>query len=159
MRKRNHAYRRRSLLADPLALLRPAAAEKSTPVMLMFAEALDAVARGDAPNETDWRRLADAVNSIETLCLHMGKLVAAEVMPTVTAAIAALVDAAHRFRDGRRMGVDGCGLQALRDVIDIYGQCLESLTEREMALAQQITQQRMTTLMAADNTNGSIVSL
>jgi hypothetical protein len=41
------------------------------------------------------------------------------------------------------MRLDSAGLEALRDVVDIYGQCLSQLTEREMALAQQVTQRRV----------------
>lgn len=159
MRKRNHRRQPRAVMTDPLALLRPAPREKAQPVMLIFAAALDNLARGERPDEVDWRRLADAINSVETLAMHMGKLVPAEVMPTVCAAIAAMVDAVKRFKAGQVMRVDGAGLQALRDVVDIYGQCLDELTEREMSVAQQLTQDRVNALLHSDTPGDEVISL
>ena len=89
----------------------------------------------------------DAVNTVETLAVTIGKLVPGEVMPTVNAAIAGMVAASERFKGGRGMRVDGPGLQALRDVLGIYAHCLETLTGREMAVACAETSRRVQALM------------
>lgn len=148
MRKRS-AYRPKRVISDPLTLLRPADPEASARVMARFYTALDAMARAQHPGEAEWRDLSDAINTVETLALHQHKLVPAEVMPTVSAAIVAMVEAARRHHAGLRMGVSGTGLQALRDVVNIYDQCLQGLTGREMALAQAETQRRVNVILHA----------
>lgn len=152
-------YRPKPIMADPLSLLRPAPKAERDRVMLAFLTALEAMARGDHPGEEEWRSLSDCVNSVETLCLTMGKLVAAEVMPLVNNAIAGMVMAANRYKAGQGMRLDGQGLHALRQVIDVYGQCLESLTEREMSEAQRITQRRVNELLRARETNHEVIAL
>lgn len=147
MTRKRSTYRPRSVISDPLSLLRPATQQQRGAVMLRFLSALESVARGEHPGEDEWRDLADAVNTIETLTLSMRKLDAAEVMPIVNAAIAAMVGAARRFKAGQGMRLDAPGLQALRDVVDVYRQCLEGLTEREMSMAQAETQRRMHALL------------
>lgn len=142
MRKRS-SYRPRPMLADPLQLLRPAPKTDREAIMVRFMTALEAVASGSHPGEAEWRDLVDAINTIETLAVTLRKLVPSEVMPTVNAAITAMALAAKRYQAGQGMRMDGPGLQALRDVLSIYSQCLESLTGREMAVAQQETQRRM----------------
>jgi hypothetical protein len=120
-------------MTDPLSIMRPATKDQRDSVMLRFTTALQEMVAGRHPGEAEWRDLSDAINTTETLALHLHKLDPAEVMPTVNAAIAAMVAAANRFKAGQRMRLDAPGLQALRDVLAIYEQCLEGLTEREMA--------------------------
>lgn len=159
MSRKRSTYRPRSVIADPLSLLRPADPQRRDAVMLRFLTALDSMARGSHPGEAEWRDLSDAINTVETLALHFKKLDASEVMPVVNAAISAMVCAANRFRAGHGMRLDALGLQALRDVIDVYRQCLEGLTEREMALAQAETQRRVNQLLRAKKTNHKVISL
>ena len=138
----------RLVISDPLSLLRPASPERSRGVMLAFLTALDEIARGKHPGEEEWRSLADCINTLETMV--MMQMIGGELMmPTVNAAIEAMATAAKRYRAGQGMRLDGAGLDALRKVVDIYGQCLELLTERQMALAQQRTQERMLVLLKA----------
>lgn len=151
--------RQRPVMTNPFALMRPASQEARDRVLMRFLSALDSMARGEHPGEAEWRDLSDAINTVETLSLHMGKLVPQEVMPVVNAAIAAMVGAANRFKSGQGMRVDGAGLRALRDVIDIYRQCLEGLTEREMAMAQAETQRRVNALLRAKEQNREVVEL
>jgi hypothetical protein len=158
MRKRS-AYRPRAVLSDPLSLLRPASREQRDQVMARFLTALHEISAGRHPGEAEWRDLSDAVNTLENLALHLRKLDPAEVMPTVNAAIAAMVGAANRFKAGQGMRVDGPGLEALRDVVAIYEQCLHGLTEREMGMAQAETQRRMNALLRARGPNPQVIAL
>ena len=139
MRKRSR-YRPKPVISDPLSLLRPADPQRAGQVLLRFLTALDAIAAGQHPGEAEWRDLSDAVNTVETLAIHQRKLDAVEVMPLVRDASSAMVAASERFREGLGMRLDGPGLQAMRAVVDVYRQCLEGLTEREMAQAQAETQ-------------------
>lgn len=146
MRKRSK-YRPGTVMTDPLLLLKPASKADRDALMLRFLTALETVAAGSHPGESEWRDLADAINTVETLAVNLGKLVPGEVMPTVNAAIAAMVVASKRYLAGQGMRVDGPGLQALRDVVAIYGECLERLTGREMAVAGHETVKRMEALL------------
>lgn len=158
MRKRSR-YRPREILTDPLTLMRPATKEQKDAVLGCFLSALETMVRGESPSEDDWRALSDAINTVEVLALRMEKLVPQEVMPVINRAIAAMVGAANRFKAGHRMGLDGEGIQALRDVIDIYRQCLDGLTSREMSVAQQLTQQRVTQLLRSKKTSTEVVAV
>lgn len=158
MRKRS-AYRPKPVISDPLSMLRPAAKADRDRVMGQFLSSLQTMVSGAHPGEEEWRSLSDSVNTVETLALQLGKLDAAEVMPTVTAAIAAMVAAANRFKAGQGMRLDAQGLQALRDVLAIYEQCLEGLTEREMALAQAETQRRMNALLRSKKPSAELIAL
>ena len=159
MTRKRSTYRPRAVMSDPLSLLRPAEPARRATVLLRFDTALQEMAAGRHPDEAEWRDLSDCVNTVETLALTLGKLVPAEVMPTVNAAIAGMVGAANRFRAGQGMRLDAAGLEALRDVVDIYRQALDGLTEREMAMAQAETQRRVNALMRARKTNHQVVSL
>ncbi|HEV6964618.1 hypothetical protein [Roseateles sp.] len=159
MSRKRKACRPRTVITDPLSLLRPADPERRGKVLLQFYTALEAMARGEHPGEEEWRSLSDCVNTVETLALTLGKLDPAEVMPTVNAAIAGMVGAANRFKAGQGMRLDGPGLEALRDVVDIYRQALDGLTEREMAMAQAETQRRVNALMRARKPNHQVISL
>lgn len=159
MRKRS-PYRPKPINLNPLGFIQPATVEQRTALLSRFHTALEFMARGDHPGEAEWRDMSDAINTIETMALHMGMLKPAEVMPTVNAAIAAMVAAARRHQAGQRMGLSGEGLQALRDVLAIYEQCLEGYTEHQMARAQQETQRRLhAVLRGRQNEQKTVVAL
>ena len=139
MRKRSK-YRPGMVITDPLSLLRPASKERQDAVMLNFYTALHELTNGNHPGTEEWRSLSDCINTVETLATRLEKLDAAQVMPLVNTAIAGMVGAANRFKAGKGMRLDAAGLEALRDVVAVYGQCLSQLTEREMAVAQAETQ-------------------
>lgn len=159
MTRKRSAYRPRPVMTDPLALMRPATKDQRDRVMGQFLSSLETMARGSHPGEDEWRSLSDAVNTVETLALHLHKLDPAEVMPTVNAAIAATVAAARRFQAGQGMRLDAPGLQALRDVLAIYEQALEGLTEREMAMAQAETQRRVNALLHSKKPSAEVIAL
>jgi hypothetical protein len=152
-------YRPRPVMTDPLSLLRPADPARRNAVILRFLTALDDMARGNHPGEAEWRDLSDAVNTVETLTLTLGKLAHAEVMPIVNQAIAGMVGAANRFKAGQGMRLDAAGLEALRTVIDIYRQCCEGLTEREMCMAQAETQRRVNELLRSKKPNREVIAV
>jgi hypothetical protein len=152
------AYRPRPIVTDPLTFMRPADPARRTRLLAKFWSALESMSRGQHPGEDDWRLLSDAVNTMETMVIK-GKLVAAEVMPILNAAIAAMVGAANRYRAGQGMRLDGAGLQALRDVVDVYRQCLEGHTERDMARMQAETERRMRALLTAKAPRKELVML
>lgn len=160
LRKPTRPVRRaQAVLADPLTLLRPVPREQRDRVMARFLTALDAMVRGEHPGIDEWRDLSDAINTVETLCLHQHKLVPQEAMPTINAAIAGMVQAAHRYKAGQGMRLSGEGLQALRDVIAIYEQCCEELTEHEMAQAQAETQRRVHALLRSKTKRPEVIEL
>jgi hypothetical protein len=158
MRKRSK-YRPKTVITDPLTLLRPASAEDKAKVLLTFYTSLDEVANGRHPGVDKWRNLSDAINTVQTLALSMHKLVPAEVMPCVNAAIEGMVHAHRRYKAGQGMRLDGAGLQALREVVDIYAQCLDGLSAREMAMAQAETQRRVNELLNAKERRPDVIEL
>ncbi|MGL4573569.1 MAG: hypothetical protein ACRCV9_02140 [Burkholderiaceae bacterium] len=152
MTRKRSRYRPKPVISDPLSLMRPASQSQRDKVMLVFLTALDAIAHGKHPGQEEWRQLADCLNTLETLALHQGKLIPGEVMPMVDAAAAGMVDAAKRFADTGTIRVSGMALEALRDAVSVYDQCLTTLTEREMAMAQAETQRRVHALQRSNNT-------
>ena len=159
MSRKRSSHRPRYLLASPWAITTPAPKAKTDRVMLRFLTALDAMARGEHPGEQEWRDLSDAVNTVETLAIVLRKLDSTEVMPLVNAAISAMAGAANRFKAGQGMRLDGAGLQALRDVVDVYRQCLECLSEHDMTKAQAETERRMHALLRAKQANHQVIAL
>ena len=76
--------------------------------------ALDAITRGKG-TITDWRTLVDVMNLSEM----MGKSgIGPEVLPICEKAQESLHKAAIRFQETKKMGLDGQGIQALRDLIE-----------------------------------------
>ncbi len=76
--------------------------------------ALDAITRGKG-TITDWRTLVDVLNLSEM----MGKNgIGPEVLPICEKAQESLHKAAMRFQGTKKMGLDGQGIQAIRDLIE-----------------------------------------
>ncbi len=155
---RKHSTRKPRALINPLTRMSPAPKAKRDRVMLSFHTALEAMAAGKHPGESEWRSLSDAINTIETMCL-MGKLIDHEVMPLVSAAIDGMVKAARRFRAGQGMRLDGPGFNALREIVAVYEQCLEGFTEAEMAEAQHQTQQRLNAIWRAKKLPDNVIAV
>ena len=120
----------------------PAPKEKRDRVLLTYLAALDTIASGKHPGNEEWRQLSDAVNTVETLVLR-GNLAAREIEPALNAAGAAMAHAAERYSAGAGMRMDGAGLRALREIIEIYRVAMDGLPELEIALAQVETQERI----------------
>lgn len=154
MRKRSK-YRPKPVITDPLTLLRVAGPADRRRVLATFYTALEDMARGDHPGVSEWRDLSDCINTVETMAETLHMLDAAEVMPSVTAAIAGMVAASKRYQAGAGMRLDAQGLTALRQVVDIYAQCLDGYTEREMARAQAETQRRVNQIMRSKSSSST----
>jgi hypothetical protein len=76
--------------------------------------ALDAITRGKG-TITDWRTLVDVLNLSEM----MGKNgIGPEVLPICEKAQESLHKAAMRYQETMRMGLDGVGIKAIRDLIE-----------------------------------------
>lgn len=157
--QRHKAHRPMPYLLNPLASLQPAPKAQRDAVMLRFLTALECMARGEHPGPEEWSHLSDAINTVETLATTMRRLDPADVMPLVNAAIAAMVGAANRYKAGHGMRVDGPGLQALRDVVSVYEQCTEILSERDMSAAQKATEKRVRELLRQRDPSHEVVML
>jgi hypothetical protein len=88
--------------------------DKLDKLRLLEYSALDAITRGQGTVQ-DWRTLVDVLNLSET----MGRAgVGAEVLPVCKKAQDSLHKAAMRFQETKKMGLDGQGIQAIRDLIE-----------------------------------------
>ena len=116
MRKRTK--RKHWNLIDPIAhgIVGAAITPRATLDKLRFLEyaALDAITKGMGTVQ-DWRTLVDVLNLSEV----MGKAgLGPEVLPVCAKAQEALHKAAMRYQETMRMGLDGPGIQAIRDLIE-----------------------------------------
>jgi len=158
-RKPRKAYRPRPVLLDALTRLQPASADHRQAVLMKFHTALDAMARGAHPGPSEWRDMADAINTIEALTQTMDLLQPSATMPTVDAAKEAMVAAERRYRHTGRAGVDGPGLQALRDALGMYQQCATGFTQHAMAQARDIVQEQTDAQMGGRGRTGDGVQV
>lgn len=116
MRKRTK--RKMWNLIDPIqhAVVGAAITPRATLDKLRFLEyaALDAITRGKGTIQ-DWRTLVDVLNLAEV----MGKDgLGPEVLPVCAKAQESLHKAAMRYQETKKMGLDGPGIQAVRDLIE-----------------------------------------
>jgi len=116
MRKRT--IRKQWVLLNPITHAIVGAAithrERLDKLRLLEYAALDAITRGQG-TVTDWRTLVDVLNLAEM----MGKNgVGPEVLPICEKAQESLHKAAMRYQETMRMGLDGVGIQAIRDLIE-----------------------------------------
>ena len=105
-------------LVNPIghAMVGAAITPRQTLDKLRFLEysALDAITKGMGTVQ-DWRTLVDVLNLSEV----MGKAgLGPEVLPVCAKAQEALHKAAMRYQETMRMGLDGPGIQAIRDLIE-----------------------------------------
>mgnify|MGYP006963607616 CR=1 FL=1 len=105
-------------LIDPIAhaVVGAAITPRATLDKLRFLEysALDAITKGHGTVQ-DWRTLVDVLNLSEVMA--KGGL-GPEVLPVCSQAQEALHKAAMRYQETKRMGLDGPGIQAIRDLIE-----------------------------------------
>ena len=118
-------------LLDPLAHAIVGAAITPRPTLdkLRFLEysALDAITKGMGTIQ-DWRTLVDVLNLSEV----MGKAgVGPEVLPVCAKAQDALHKAALRYEQSKKMGLDGPGIQAIRELIEYADLQQASITRSE----------------------------
>jgi hypothetical protein len=88
--------------------------DKLDKLRLLEYSALDSMTKGSG-TVTDWQILVDILNLSEM----MGKNgVGPEVLPICEKAQESLHKAALRFQDTKKMGLDGQGIKAIRDLIE-----------------------------------------
>jgi hypothetical protein len=105
-------------LIDPIvhAMVGAAITPRKTLDKLRFLEysALDAITRGKGTVQ-DWRTLVDVLNLSEVMAKDgLGP----EVLPVCAKAQDALHKAAMRYQRTSKMGLDGVGIQAIRELIE-----------------------------------------
>jgi hypothetical protein len=106
-------------LIDPIqhGIIGASITPRQTLDKLRFTEyaALDAITKGMG-TVSDWRTLVDVLNLCEMMARNgIGK---DEVLPVCVKAQTALHEAAIRYQNTMRMGLDGLGIQALRDLLE-----------------------------------------
>ena len=116
MRKRTK--RKHWNLIDPIqhAVIGAAITPRQTLDKLRVLEyaALDAITRGKGTVQ-DWRTLVDVLNLSEVMAKDG---IGPEVLPVCAKAQESLHKAAVRYQDTMRMGLDGVGIQAIRELIE-----------------------------------------
>ena len=145
-RKPRKAHRPREVM-NPLAFIRPASAADRHRITDRFASALEAMVRCSSPTAEEWRDLSDAINTVETMLLE-GVLADEEVRPLVVASIRAMAEAGTRHRAGHALRLSGDGVQAVREVIQVYAAAMEVLTEARMYQLQRLTERRVQAALA-----------
>ena len=118
-------------LIDPLTHAIVGAAitqrDKLDKLRLLEYSALDALTKGSGTVQ-DWRTLVDVLNLSEM----MGKNgVGPEVLPICQTAQDSLHKAAMRYQETMRMGLDGQGIQAIRDLIEFADLQQSSISRSE----------------------------
>ena len=88
--------------------------DKLDKLRLLEYSALDAITKGQG-TVTDWRTLVDVLNLSETMA-KAG--VGPEVLPICEKAQTSLHKAAMRYQETMKMGFDGEGIKACRDLIE-----------------------------------------
>jgi hypothetical protein len=90
--------------------------------------ALEAITKGNGTVQ-DWRTLVDVLNLSEMFARNgVGK---DEVLPVCDKAQDALHKAAIRYQETMKMGLDGVGIQAIRDLIEYADLQQASVTRSE----------------------------
>jgi hypothetical protein len=105
-------------LIDPLTHAIVGAAitqrDKLDKLRMLEYSALEAITKGQG-TVGDWRTLVDVLNLSEMMGKHG---VGPEVLPICEKAQASLHKAAMRYQETMRMGLDGEGIKAIRDLIE-----------------------------------------
>jgi hypothetical protein len=119
-------------LLDPIAhsIVGASFTPRQTLDKLRFTEyaALDAITKGLGTIH-DWRTLVDVLNLSEQMA--RGGIGKDEVLPVCQKAQTALHEAAIRYQKTMRMGLDGVGIQAIRDLIEYADLQQGSITRAE----------------------------
>lgn len=127
-------------LIDPIAhaIVGAAITPRQTLDKLRLTEyaALEAITKGKG-TIGDWRTLVDLLNLAEMFARNnIGK---DEVLPVCEKAQAALHEAAMRYQKTMKIGLDGVGIQAIRDLIEYADLQQASVTRAEFEQLVQKT--------------------
>jgi hypothetical protein len=133
-KKSKHRPIPREFLPNPLQRLQKTPRDKAHKELARYHSALTELMHSRAPSEESWRDSADVVNLVTTMMLHKGKLLRSEVEPALLAATESMKAAATRhLGEGKPLRLDAHGIAGLREVIDMWAQCLEGYTQQEIA--------------------------
>lgn len=117
----------------------PILEEERIKALAGYLAALSAMVEGRATGE-HFNELVYGVNIAQILTYkHMGT----EYRDTVQAALYAMTRCKNRYLQTQRMGLDGEGLQALRDFEPLYEAILEAATARELVAATRESVRRV----------------
>ena len=115
---RKQVKRKRYALIDPIqhGIIGAAITPRHILDKLRFTEyaALDAITKGMGTIH-DWRTLVDVLNLAEMMAKNG---IGPEVLPICQKAQESLHKAALRFQESGRLGLDGVGIQAIRDLLE-----------------------------------------
>lgn len=128
-----HIVGKRTLVDNPMT------DEERTTVLTDYFAALSAMLEGRATIE-HFDSLAYAVNIAQVLTLsHMGT----EYRDIVQAAMHAMTRCKNRYQKTKKMGLDGEGLQAMRDFEPLFEAILSEATARELVAATRESMRRV----------------
>lgn len=119
---------------------------------LVELSAIESFRAGTASKE-DWKALADLLNVCETMT-HEG--IGREAIPACQAAQAALERAHDRHKETGRYGIDGPGLQALRDLYEWHDAQRTAIARSQYERLIALTAARMRTAMFQAKRTGSV---
>lgn len=108
------------------------------------------------PATDDWRVCSDAVNMLATFTTFNGGqwLDCAGDVVTISDGSGLLMDAitalemsGKRHREGKRLGLDALGIQAVRAVLENYAELIETLPARTVIKAHRQTEKRIADIL------------
>ena len=118
-------------------------------------QGLEAMEKSPEPTTDDWRVVSDAVNIMETLVTQgFWKDCSGDIVEIndnaglLNDAVTALAMAGKRHKAGGNIRMDGAGIQAVRAVLEDYGDLLEVLPARTMIQAHRDTEKRIHAILA-----------
>ena len=116
--------------------------------------ALEAIERAPSPTKADWRILSDVVNLMETMLVHG---IVADEDGIKERGKAAMAIAGARYLEGKRMGFDGAGIQAMRALIADMGEIMAQLPHREIVKVHVATEKRIAEIVRGKVKAGDVV--
>lgn len=125
----------------------PMAATQRERLLNVFLSAISAVEACRRPSASEWDDLSDAINTVECL-VELGRIPRAEVAACLDSAVAGMHLARERWLQAAGMRMSAEHVLAVREVIDVYGQALEGLPERDIKLAQVRVQEHVSRQIA-----------
>jgi hypothetical protein len=146
-KKPRKRYTPRTVDRDPIARLRAVPQQDRAALYLRQVTALESIARCSVASRAEIAELADCINTLQTMVETMSLLDASECMPIIEAASHALRDAAHRNSSHGVARVDGPGLQALREAVELFETVSANASHRTMSHARDLTEHRVRQLL------------
>jgi hypothetical protein len=125
------------LMASPTE---PLPAERQAWQLGLMEGGLKEMVSGQSPSPSNWRRVADAINIMESL-LELGYI--EDENGLLKDALEAMAKAGTRYRDGNGLRLDGPGIIAVRGVLEDFAQVMAVLPARTMIKAHRHTEKRI----------------